>query len=127
MWMVNDFPAYENVFGYTTKGKVAYPVCGVDTCSKLLKCSRKFAYIGHRRFIVPNHSFRMIKNWFDGNHETRGRPKLLYGTKVLNVIKDIENDQGKGGKKRKKRNAEYNLPWKKSIFFNLLYWDVSDF
>ena len=34
MWKVNDFPTYGNLSGYSTKGKVAYPICGTDTCSR---------------------------------------------------------------------------------------------
>jgi len=27
MWTINDFPAYEMVFGWITHGKLAYPYC----------------------------------------------------------------------------------------------------
>lgn len=57
MWTVNDFSAYRNLSGYSTKGKVVCPVCGTGTCSRWLKFSRKFAYTGNRRFLPSNHPF----------------------------------------------------------------------
>ena len=32
MWTVNDFPAYRNLAGCATKGKVECPVCSFNTC-----------------------------------------------------------------------------------------------
>ncbi|KAH0987638.1 hypothetical protein GBA52_014815 [Prunus armeniaca] len=29
MWTINDFPAYGNLSGYSTKGEKACPVCGL--------------------------------------------------------------------------------------------------
>lgn len=51
MRTVNDFPAYGNLSGYNTKGKVASLVYGTDTCSRWLKFSRKFAYTGNKMFF----------------------------------------------------------------------------
>lgn len=46
----------------------------------------------------------------------------MIGLEILNSVNDVENDWGKGGKKRKKKNIDATQPWKKkSIFFNLLY------
>ena len=33
MWTINDFPAYGNVFGWPTKGKIACPICREEICS----------------------------------------------------------------------------------------------
>ncbi|XP_075473902.1 uncharacterized protein LOC142504951 [Primulina tabacum] len=77
------------------------------------------------------------KKWFDGNKETKGKPKPLNGLEILNAVNDIENDWGKKKigmdinntkKKRKKRDGSKKVQepvqmWKKkSIFFNLPYW-----
>ena len=40
MWTINDFPAYGNLAGCTVKGKRAYPVCGINTCSIWLLFSK---------------------------------------------------------------------------------------
>ncbi|XP_042423229.1 uncharacterized protein LOC122010821 [Zingiber officinale] len=95
MWTINDFPAYENLAGCATKGKFGCPICGEDTCSMWLKYSRKFAYLGHRRFLSPNHPFRQKKKWFNGEKESKGKPRLLNGLEIINALKDIENDWGK--------------------------------
>ncbi|XP_042472108.1 uncharacterized protein LOC122054736 [Zingiber officinale] len=137
MWTINDFPAYGNLAGCATKGKFGCPICGEGISSMWLKYSRKFAYLGHRRFLGPNHPFRQKKKWFDGNKETKGKPRPLNGLEILNVLKDIENDWGKKKmgkdinntkKKRKERDGSKKVQkpvqmWKKkSIFFNLPYW-----
>ncbi|XP_042415312.1 uncharacterized protein LOC122004501 [Zingiber officinale] len=137
MWTINDFPAYGNLAGCATKGKFGCPICGEGISSMWLKYSRKFAYLGHRRFLAPNHPFRQKKKWFDGNKETKGKPRPLNGLEILNVLKDIENEWGKKKmskdinntkKKRKERDGSKKVQkpvqmWKKkSIFFNLPYW-----
>ena len=33
MWTINDFPAYENLSGWTIKGCLACPICNKDTWS----------------------------------------------------------------------------------------------
>ncbi|KAK3204369.1 hypothetical protein Dsin_018415 [Dipteronia sinensis] len=129
MWTINDFPAYGNLAEYPTKGKVACPVCGMDTNSDWLKHSHKFSYLGHRRFLPPNHSFRKKANWFNGKEEHRGKPRTINGVQAFRAVKDWENDWGKtekkqkGGKKRKRKDTAPIWPWKKrSIFFDLPYW-----
>lgn len=126
MWTINDFPAYGNLAGCTTKGRAACPVCGVNTCSQWLSSSKKSAYMGHRRFLPHAHPYRTKKNWFDGKVEPNKKPKILTGSQVLAEIKDIENDWGKGEKKTGKRKRQENVQmWKKkSIFFELPYWEV---
>ncbi|XP_041025418.1 uncharacterized protein LOC121265822 [Juglans microcarpa x Juglans regia] len=47
MWTINDFPAYENLFGWSTKGKLACPSCNEGTDSNWLKYGRKHCYMGH--------------------------------------------------------------------------------
>ncbi|XP_075506334.1 uncharacterized protein LOC142543150 isoform X2 [Primulina tabacum] len=132
MWTINDFPAYGNLDGCASKGKFGCPICGEDICSMWLKYSRKFAYLGHKRFLATNHPFRQKKKWFNGKKESEGKPRLLNGLELTDALKDIENDWGKKQKgetvntlrkKRKKHDnsKEVQKPvqrWKKkSIFF----------
>ena len=63
MWTINDFPAYGNLSGYSTKGKIACLVCHAETCSKYLNHSKKLVYMGHRRFLAPNHRYRKKASW----------------------------------------------------------------
>ncbi|XP_042432650.1 uncharacterized protein LOC122019228 [Zingiber officinale] len=129
MWKINDFPAYGNLAGCATKGKLGCPICGEDVCSMWLKYSRKFAYMGHRRFLSPNHPFRQKKKWFNGKKERKGKPRPLNGLEILNAMIDIEKDWGKkkkdvnantSGKKRKKQDSSKEMQksiqqWKKKL------------
>lgn len=79
--------------------------------------------MGNKRFLPSNHPFQIKqKRWFDGSHVTQ---RGLKGMTSLEVLIIVENDWGKGGKKHKKKNTDATQPWKKkSIFFNLLYWQA---
>ncbi|XP_073019376.1 uncharacterized protein [Primulina eburnea] len=65
MWTINDFPAYGNLAGCATKWKLGCQIYNENICSMWFKYSRKFAYLGHRRFLAPNHPFRQKKKWFN--------------------------------------------------------------
>ncbi|XP_022899258.1 uncharacterized protein LOC111412556 [Olea europaea var. sylvestris] len=88
MWKINDLPAYGNLSGYPMKGEVACPVCGLSTCAKWLTYSRKFSYMGYRRFLAYNHPYWLKEAWFDGNKEHRPSPKILTGREVMCSIKN---------------------------------------
>lgn len=141
LWAINDFPAYGNLAGCYTKGKQACPLCGKTTHHIWLPHSRKFAYMGHRRFLPPAHSYRRKKSWFDNTIESGRKPRILTGRNILHVLQNFPNYFGKVKKKKRKRNDndtdksnEANsadddqnelLRWKKrSIFFYLPYWEV---
>ena len=47
-WTINDFPAYANLSGWSTKGCFACPSCAKDTQTVWLENERKFCYMGHR-------------------------------------------------------------------------------
>lgn len=79
MWTISDYPAYGNLSGHPTKGRVACPICGVNTCSLWLDSSHKFAFMGHRRFLVHNHPFRTTEEWYDGKEEHGVKPRMLNG------------------------------------------------
>lgn len=57
LWTINDFPAYGNLSGWSTKGFKACPHCMNKTDSQHLKMSRKICYLGHRRFLPIEHRF----------------------------------------------------------------------
>ncbi|CAA2967342.1 Hypothetical predicted protein [Olea europaea subsp. europaea] len=62
MWTINDLPALGNLAGCKIKGRTGCPRCSENTHSQWLKFSRKFAYMGHRRFLSPSHPLRKIKS-----------------------------------------------------------------
>ena len=48
MWTINDFLAYTDLLGWSTKGGLTCPSCVVETNSRYLKNGHKFCYMGHR-------------------------------------------------------------------------------
>ncbi|XP_035842109.1 uncharacterized protein LOC118488833 [Helianthus annuus] len=66
---ISDFPAYGNLSGYSTKGRLACPICEDDTSSIWLSNCRKTVYMGHRRFLPENHDYRNRTVEFDGKIE----------------------------------------------------------
>ncbi|XP_035841400.1 uncharacterized protein LOC118488249 [Helianthus annuus] len=67
---ISDFPAYGNLSGYSTKGKLACPVCEDDRSSMWLSnCKKKTVYMGHRRFLPINHIYWNKALEFDGKPE----------------------------------------------------------
>jgi ssDNA-binding Zn-finger/Zn-ribbon topoisomerase 1 len=116
MWTINDFPAYANLSGWSTKGQYACPCCGIDTSSRWLKHGGKFCYMCHRRWLAPDHKWRLNSKDFDGTRESRGPPKIHDGIQISRQIDEIREDGLENG-------AE---PWKKkSIFFDLPYWEYN--
>ncbi|KAH7862248.1 hypothetical protein Vadar_002030 [Vaccinium darrowii] len=123
LWTINDFPAYGMLSGWSTKGKLACPICNKDTCSLTLKHGQKQCYMGHRRYLDHNHVWRRSKK-FDGKQEYRSKPKILSGEDILRQLIHVSNVIfGKAPNKRKRKRREQELNWtKKSIFFELPYW-----
>ena len=124
LWTINDFPAYGNLCGCTVKGYFACPYCGEDTTSTRLKHSKKNAYVGHRRFLDEDHSFRVQMKAFNNEKEKRPPPKPLSGEEIFETVKGMDNNWGKKqNKKRKIMANDHREYWKKkSIFFDLEYW-----
>ncbi|XP_024190092.1 uncharacterized protein LOC112194062 [Rosa chinensis] len=121
LWTINDFPAYGNLSGCTTKGYKACPICGDKTSATHLPHSRKMSYSCHRKYLPRHHPYRRQKKAFNNEQEFEVAPAPLSGEDVLKRVEDINYEYGKG---KKKRNSDSTCtPWKKkSIFFNLEYW-----
>ncbi|XP_019252797.1 PREDICTED: uncharacterized protein LOC109231602 [Nicotiana attenuata] len=123
MWTISDFPALAMLSGWSTKGKFACPTLNYGTCSQYLKHSRKMCYMGHRAFFPHEHPFRRDKKSFDGKEDHRLAPTPLSGIEVLEELREFKNVFGKVQKKRSRDNK---CPWKKrSIFFELPYWETN--
>ncbi|WVZ84272.1 hypothetical protein U9M48_031322 [Paspalum notatum var. saurae] len=116
LWTINDFPAYGMLSGWSTKGKFACPYCNKDTDYLWLKFGCKHCYLGHRRWLTANHKRRRNKTSFNNRAENRAAPVPLSGAQV---------QFGKMSNKRKQREEETRWHnWrKKSIFFELPYWE----
>jgi hypothetical protein len=119
LWTINDFPAYGNLSGWSTKGKLACPICNKDTVFRWLKSGKKMCYMGHRRFLPQRHIWRKKKALFDGTEEHSMAPNELSGDQLLQQLMNVTNVQfGKGETTRKRKRTPNELNWtKKSIFF----------
>ncbi|XP_074297804.1 uncharacterized protein LOC141628581 [Silene latifolia] len=115
---ISDFPAYGNLCGHTVHGKEACPLCGEDVDSSYLRFSRKQAFLGYRRFLEEDHSYRKLQKAFNGKPDNRPCPKLLTGHDVYQRVKDIKITYGKKGSKLASRGYKKMSP----LFERLPYW-----
>ena len=126
LWTINDFPAYSDISGWSTKGSLACPSCNYDSQSRWLRYGRKFSFIGHRQFLVVIINSVSEKKSFDGHVDMRLAPITVSGREIM-LQTDAIADHVFGKKKvnltnKRKRGEEALTVWKKrSIFFTLPY------
>ncbi|KAM3386984.1 hypothetical protein ACQJBY_010090 [Aegilops geniculata] len=111
LWTINDFPALGMIASYMVHGDYACPPCGANVWTKRLKYGKKACFMGHRRFLPPDHEFRNDASAFDGTTENRTEPITYYGRSVLDDIAacgDFSTSKTYKGK---------------SSLFTLPYWD----
>ena len=113
LWTINDLPALGMLASYMVHGEFACPPCGANAWTKRLKHGRKSCFMGHRRFLSPDHEFRNDASSFDGTTEHRTEPKTYYGRPVLDDIAAIGDF---------KKSKTYKG---KSSLFTLPYWDTN--
>ncbi|XP_028102273.1 uncharacterized protein LOC114301519 [Camellia sinensis] len=127
LWTINDFPAYANLSGWSTKGALACPCCNIRTRHRYLKNGRKICYMGHRRWLNASHKFRKDAASFDGTSEFEPCPTRLSGANVLRQLgpkHQPTNRQKRTRKGKEKEDNEEDHNWRKrSIFFELPYWE----
>ncbi|KAG8485489.1 hypothetical protein CXB51_021293 [Gossypium anomalum] len=99
LWTINDFPAYANLSGWSTKGRVACPVCAEKTKSLWLRYGRKFCYMGHRRWLSAEHPFRKQSREFDGTIEYGVAPIPRSGEDILREVEGVNFIYGKARKR----------------------------
>ncbi|XP_065848265.1 uncharacterized protein [Euphorbia lathyris] len=120
---INDFPAYADLSGWSTKGYKACPVFHKHTSSQYLASSKKICYMDHRRFLPPNHKWRKDIRSFNGLRETRPRPTPLSGDNVLMELETFTQLPFNRSIKKKYDASNSFQNWRKnSIFFELPYW-----
>ncbi|XP_040948543.1 uncharacterized protein [Gossypium hirsutum] len=141
MWTINDFPAYANLSGWSTKGRYACPCCVAQTCSQWLYNEKKFSYMGHHRWLPKNHRFRFQSSVFDGTEEFREALLQTSGSEILFMLEDMNfiyekmnqppntqrnrrsNDEADDDFDEEDDPNEADLWKKRSIFFELPYWE----
>jgi len=105
LWTISDFPAYGNLVGCKVMGKIGCPLCENNINSRWLKFRRKYVYICHRKGLLPTHTYRGKKSWFDGKAEHERRGRILSGREIFHNLKIFKNNFGnliQAARKRKK-------------------------
>ncbi|CAA7027471.1 unnamed protein product [Microthlaspi erraticum] len=134
MWTISDFPGFGNLSGWNTYTGLACPSCNYDATELRLQHGKKNCFMGHRRFLGSDHKFRYDKQHFDGSEELRNPPITPSGSTILQQVESVDVIFGKPTEisKRKRDRAESmregssRQQWrKKSIFFELPYWEHS--
>ncbi|XP_048496335.2 uncharacterized protein LOC125495610 [Beta vulgaris subsp. vulgaris] len=120
LWTINDFPAYANLSGWSTKGYKACPCCLSETSSMRLPNNKKCCYMDYRRFLPTDHKWRDSKS-FNGKVERRGPPRQLSGDEILVEVSGLDGMKFGKSVTLPKRNDNWK---KKSIFFELPYWST---
>jgi hypothetical protein len=129
MWTINDFPAYADLSGWSTRGPLACPCCMHSTGSTWLTYGRKYCYMGHRRWLPAYHKWQQMARTFNGKQELGVAPVIPDGGEILRQLQGfgvVHEDTGRD--KRQKtvqqgHGANETAVWKKkSILFTLPYW-----
>jgi hypothetical protein len=119
MWTINDFPAYADLSGWSTKGKKACPCCMHSTKSLWLTYGGKYCFMGHRRWLPPEHKWRKNKRHFDGTQEFDGPPGVPDADEIMRQLEEVKRRKMMGAA----APAEEEVSWKReSVFFTLPYW-----
>ncbi|XP_020407652.1 uncharacterized protein [Zea mays] len=127
IWTITDFPGLGSVSGFVTSGQAACPDCHSLICSLRLGNGSKSCYMGHRRFLHPNHPFRSDVDSF-GESELRPAPTPLSGEEILDCTKNLKTIYGKkpSGKPIRNQKRKDGKPLvflkRRPIWFTLPYW-----
>ncbi|XP_020242858.1 uncharacterized protein LOC109821073 [Asparagus officinalis] len=83
LWTINDFFAYGNLSGWSTKGYKACPVCNEDVTSEGLR--GKLCFMGAQQNLPEDLEWRRSK-YFNGLVEDRPPPRLFSGDDILRQL-----------------------------------------
>ncbi|XP_045831553.1 uncharacterized protein LOC123922941 [Trifolium pratense] len=128
IWTISDFPGLANLSGWNTHTGFACPTCNIDTEPRRLHKSKKWCFMGHRRFLSRNRRFRLNRVRFDGSIEERNPPLKRSGSDILSQLEDDgatfvrRETLDVRGKRKKQEPKKWN---KRSIFFELPYWEYN--
>jgi hypothetical protein len=83
LWTVSDYPGLAIASGHSTSSESGCFPCSDETFSIRLKNGQIFCFMGHRRFLHPDHEFRYDAESFDGSEEHRVGPTAYSQVQVL--------------------------------------------
>lgn len=121
LWTINDFPAYGNLSGWSTKSYLACPTCNDNALSVCLR--KKIGYTGHRCYLPEDHLWQRSKT-FNGKVEHRRKSLDLPMGKILDQLDRLPDVKfGKHSNNKKRPCDPTVLNWTKiSILYELPYW-----
>ena len=111
---INDWPALSNLSRHSNKGYKTCTHCLDDTDNIWLTHYKKVVYMVHRRFLPIRNAVQKKGKHFKGQADHR--------TKDLEVI----FGKGSGSQPVPNKNGMAPMWKKKSIFWELPYWEVLD-
>ncbi|XP_074324381.1 uncharacterized protein LOC141661296 [Apium graveolens] len=124
LWTISDFPALAMLSGWSTKGKLACPVCMGEVKGKQLKHGGKTTFYGTARyFLEPDDPLRRSTRF--GRVETRSVCARHSGSRAKVMCEQIQFPPP--GKSSKKKPKDYGVThnWTHSSpFFELPYWET---
>ncbi|CAL2276880.1 unnamed protein product [Prunus armeniaca] len=107
------------VSGWSTKGYMTCPVYKEDVTSGWHV--GKICYLGHRRWLPWDHEWWEKDKEFDGNIESRLRPREWFGDEILEQLNHL--DFAPFGKTVSRTRPSTHMNWThKPMFFELPYW-----
>jgi len=125
---INDYHALSNLSRQSNKGYRACTYCLEDSDYIRLTHCRKVVYMGHHRFFPVRQPVRRKGKHFKGQVDDRTKLMHHSGNDIFEMVKDLEVVFGKGpGSQPVLSENGLVLMWKKkSIFWELSYWEVLD-
>jgi len=93
MWIINDFPTYRMLSGWSTHGKLACPYCMENNKAFTLTNGGKASvFYCHRCFLPPNHKYRKNrKDFFVGKVEKDVASPCLSGEELHDVVLEYDD------------------------------------
>ena len=123
---VHDYLGYGYLAGQVVHGFSGFVRCMDDTTYRQLDRdpgSSKTVFMGHRRWLCDNDSWRKRKDLFDGENEPRRRPRTRSGEEIDELLKNWKDCQLLG--KKQKAPEPLLKVWKtRSVFWDLPYWKI---
>ncbi|XP_021840141.2 uncharacterized protein [Spinacia oleracea] len=134
LWTINDFPGYAMLSGLSTKGYNACPIYIDSTPSD--RFGNKICYCSYRKWLPLDHPYRIQgANLCEkyGTNEWGKAPSCPSGTDIVSEQEKVEYVYGKSKAPQKKKqrgdndnnDVQYESAFgtKRSIFFDLVYWE----
>ena len=100
------------------------PLCGPETCAEHARLLHKMVYLGARRFLDAEHTFRRARAAFNNHPESEIAPERPTGEEILQWAMEREAFLRGGGVKNSSDDPVKRHGVKRRSIFYLPYWQV---